>query len=83
MERIEGRSEGLFGGKLKSFIGSIIPGAQTPADQMPMTPTRDPVLDFSFQTQPPTFFERNKGLIIGVGAVVLIGGIYFITKKKK
>jgi len=38
-------------------------------------------LDVSIDTQ-PSFFERNKALILGGGALVIIGGIFLLTRKK-
>jgi hypothetical protein len=88
MQRIENRSQGIFGGKLKNLVGSLIPdvgGAQAgmmPQQGMPMT--RDPQFSFDFQAgQQQSFFDRNKAWIIPVGAGVVIGGIYLATRKKK
>lgn len=83
MSRIESRESGLFGGALKGLtqniggaLGGLFGGGQT----MPMDSR---ALDLQFTTQQPTFFERNKGLIIGAGVVVLVGGAYLIMKNKK
>jgi len=88
IERIESRSEGLFGGKLRNFVGSLIPGAPAAAQ----TPIQQPIrgmmpnsraFDLDFSTQPPSFFEQNKGWLIPVGLGAAGLGIYFLTKKKK
>ena len=80
MQRIEGRSEGLFGGKLKNLVSSFLPGGGAPQTDMSFDPQRGFNLDF--QTQ-PTFMQRNKAWLIpvGIGAAALT--VYLITKKKK
>ena len=88
MKRIEGRSGGLFGGKLKGFIGSLIPGGDQAGMNMPtsapggMMPTRDP-WNIDFQAGQQSWFDQNKAWVIpaGIGAAALT--VYLVTKKKK
>ncbi len=81
MGRIEGREGGIFGGKLKNLIGSFLPdfggGQQIPAD----FPTRGFDLDVGYQT--PSFFERNKGLVIGGVLLLAVGGTVLALKMGK
>lgn len=81
-KRVARAGTGLFGGKLKSFIGGLIPG-QDP--QQPAPSYQDPTRDFQigFTDVQPTFWDKNKMWIIPAGAVVLVGGVYLLTKKKK
>jgi len=87
-DRKEGRQEkrqqraetGLFGGKLKGFISSLIPGGggqqQFPTDGG----TRG--IDIDWSSTPPTFWEQNKTPILIGGAVLVAGGIYLATRNK-
>ena len=89
MKRIEGREGGLFGGKLKGFISSLIPGG----DQTGMMPatgfdttggmmTRDPNWNIEFGSQ-PSWFDRNKGWVLPVGGLAILGTGYLIYKQTK
>lgn len=82
-DRRQTRAEGggIFGGIGKA-IGGLFGGGQ---DQAPVQQYDQGGrgLQVDFNTEPETFWDKNKMWIIPAGGVVVIGGIYLLTKKKK
>ncbi len=78
--RIEGREGGLFGGKLKGFISSLIPGGEQPYIEPGVNGGRG--FEVGFTTEQPTFFDKNKGWILPVGGLLIVGGIVMATRSK-
>ena len=77
-KRVETRSAAISSALQKGgdLLKNIIGGAGGSVD------VQSGALDISYDTQ-PTWFERNKTLVIVGGVAVLAGGVYLITKKKK
>ena len=76
-KRVETRSAAISGALQKGgdLIKNLIGGAQ-PID------VQAGGLDISYDKE-PSFFEKNKTLVIVGGLAVLAGGVYLIAKKKK
>jgi len=76
-KRVETRSAAIGSALQKGgdLIKGLI-GGQQPID------VQAGGLDISYDTQ-PSFFEKNKTLVIVGGLAVLAGGVYLIAKKKK
>ena len=77
-KRVETRSAAISSALQKGgdLLKNIIGGAGGSVD------VQSGALDISYDTQ-PTWFERNKTLVIVGGVAVLAGGVYLIAKKKK
>jgi hypothetical protein len=71
------------GGGAGGFLDKVIGGAKDIFGKGVDVQATGGGLDINYDTTEPTFFEKYKiPLIIG-GVVVVAGGIYLVTKKKK
>lgn len=76
-KRVETRSAAISGALQKGgdLIKNLIGGGKG-------VDVQSGSVDFSYNTE-PSWFERNKTLVIVGGVAVLAGGVYLIAKKKK
>lgn len=84
---------GLFD-KIKGGIGKLKGGAAAapaaapapaPVDTTPAPVTRDfPAVSFDINQPQPTFWQRNKTpILVGAGALAVVGTILLVTRKKR
>lgn len=84
---------GLFD-KIKSGIGKLKGGAAAapaaapapaPVETMPAPMTRDfPAVSLDIAQPQPTFWQRNKTpILVGAGALAVVGTILLVTRKKR
>lgn len=82
---------GLFD-KIKSGIGKLKGGAAAapaaapaPVETMPAPTTRDfPAVSLDIAQPQPTFWQRNKTpILVGAGALAVVGTILLVTRKKR
>jgi LPXTG-motif cell wall-anchored protein len=78
-KRVETRSAAISGALQKGgdLIKNLIGGGAGGSVDV-----QSGALDISYDTE-PSFFEKNKTLVIVGGLAVLAGGVYLIAKKKK
>ncbi len=75
---------GLFD-KIKGAIGKGQAAAPAPVETMPAPTTRDfPAVSLDIAQPQPTFWQRNKTpILVGAGALAVVGTILLVTRKKR
>lgn len=70
--------------KLKGAIGKPA-AAPAPVETMPEPTTRDfPAVSLDIAQPQPTFWQRNKTpILVGAGALAVVGTILLVTRKKR
>jgi hypothetical protein len=79
---------GGFLDKLKGAIGkqaAAPAAAPAPVETMPAPTTRDfPAVSLDIAQPQPTFWQRNKTpILVGAGALAVVGTILLVTRKKR